>query len=289
MKTKASFIWYLVFCAIVTFIVYLSNGNNEDIEIASVVLIIIFMGVCLFAIIPTIKIAIIISSIPFFVYLIYLLNTGGNFHFDRIIIIMSSPLIILFLISHWVGGCFKDEIVSLKSQVKDIPQEEISRSTKTERIIYGYQLLHLKSFRSLKLFFSNIRELCGLKDRSVTGVLLENIAVILEEISDKTLLDTSIVYNPLHEYINNNQDKITGFITNIGIEHLALVFIKQSLDNGLCSGQYHVYRGVLGIQGREFKEAYRIVNDKMIDKGYITEEVKNADLKSINIDINCVG
>ena len=43
-------------------------------------------------------------------------------------------------------------------------------------------------------------------------------------------------------------------------------------DNYLCSGQYHIYRGVLGIGGAELKKQNDICVQRLIKLGYWSEE-----------------
>ena len=225
-----------------------------------------------FAAIATLKKALIILFIPISC-LMYSLYDAGSFHIGKIIVV-NFPIIVTVLISLSLSEPYNSEHMSLSFP---------------EKLSFGYKRLHTKALSSVKLFFLNIRELLGVKDRSVTGVLLDKIREILEDISTETLCDVPTIYGLLHTFIKNNPDKITESITEKGIEPIALMLIKQFLYAYLCTGEHHISRGVVGIQGQGFIEAYKIVNNKLYEKGYISQEIRDADLKSLNKDMHNIG
>jgi hypothetical protein len=283
MKTKKSVIWFFVFYTIIyaigagiaylrrgNFIVYDEYGDEQSVLTlaAAPLLLIIFMFFVAF--IPTIKIAVSLSTtIPI---AIYAWSGLRGFRVGIFISLMLAIIIVGF--SYSIGG-----------------YRRYDNPTAIQKIIDGYKELHTSSRESVRLFFSNIRELCGIEDISIPGVLLKKITEIAEEISFITICDMTPVVNTLQKIIDNNKDQIITMVTekNRTIESLALMFLKQDLDARLSSGEYHLYRGILGIQGEGLMKAYRIVNDRLYKHGYITQEIRDTDLKSLSDDIKNGG
>lgn len=72
-------------------------------------------------------------------------------------------------------------------------------------------------------------------------------------------------------------------------EYLALFMLGRALEPFLCSGQYHVYRGVLGIEGQEMLKLWDFIMDRTLQAGYHSQDQVARDKNWIREQIKEVG
>jgi len=71
--------------------------------------------------------------------------------------------------------------------------------------------------------------------------------------------------------------------------HLALLLITNTLGEQISNGNHHVYRGVLGIIGRDMLKVFQIAVHAMKEKGYYTDQEAEKDMQWINEQIKKAG
>jgi hypothetical protein len=71
--------------------------------------------------------------------------------------------------------------------------------------------------------------------------------------------------------------------------HLALLLITNTLGEQISSGTHHVYRGVLGIIGRDMLKVFQIAVHTMKEKGYYTDQEAEKDMQWVNEQIKKAG
>ena len=72
-------------------------------------------------------------------------------------------------------------------------------------------------------------------------------------------------------------------------DELALVILSNRLAEHLCSGTYHVHRGVLNIVGIDMRSLHSRVLEIMVSRGYLSEAAAKEDLALVRKEIKEVG
>lgn len=79
------------------------------------------------------------------------------------------------------------------------------------------------------------------------------------------------------------KDKTEAFVEREGgdPEHLALLLVSNIAGEMIRSGRYHIYRGILGMQGTQIKHLFLKTISTMNEKGYSTLDETEKDRKWI--------
>ena len=196
--------------------------------------------------------------------------------------------------------------VSIRNTQNDVPAAKLSVFAQLAAIVFflvsiitnnlsisisAYSIPVIMGFLARYIDMYQI-ESATYKDNSVITLIFQKTKEILDEISDNTLINGPLIFEVLQKRIRNtDKEVIHKLITekNYTIEKLSLMFINLHLEDCLISGHNHIYRGVLGVQGRQFMEAYRIVNDKLLKKGYISQEISDSNINNIEEGIREIG
>jgi hypothetical protein len=72
-------------------------------------------------------------------------------------------------------------------------------------------------------------------------------------------------------------------------DQLALLLIGNVTFKKLCSGNYHTYRGVLSVIGKDMAEVWRAVADRELELGYSTKEEIVEQTMTLNKEIKSMG
>jgi len=72
-------------------------------------------------------------------------------------------------------------------------------------------------------------------------------------------------------------------------DHLALFLILNVLGVRLASGQYHIYRGVLGIIGKDMLSMWTAVVREMQERGYYDDQKAKEDMQWVQKQIKNGG
>ncbi len=70
---------------------------------------------------------------------------------------------------------------------------------------------------------------------------------------------------------------------------LVYLLITNVVIGRLCSGRYHVYRGVLNAQGRELEEAFMLASRRMVQYGVHDERAHDAEVSSLRKELAALG
>lgn len=284
MKKQKSALWFLVFYFVLYLMgaafLYFKNGHfiyiNEDGDpnnAFSLAFIPVFLFFCilLFAAISRLSFFVLIcSGVPAGYVLLY----GG---------LQAAPLLI---------SVFPVLIVLVLSFQFGRPDNwRYGNLSIRQRCDSGYQYLHVVSKNSVTLFYANLRELCGIRDDSVSGVLIEKIHEIADEMNEAIISDMSYVASFLENVIRRDRSTITKMLTqgNRSIEDVALALIRNRLRELLLTGNFFIYRGVLDLQGQGFMSAYNFIVDRLCDRGYISVLQKEEDLSWLQSELKNAG
>lgn len=71
--------------------------------------------------------------------------------------------------------------------------------------------------------------------------------------------------------------------------NLAYLLISNVANEKLCSGAYHVYRGVLNASGKELMAAFRVASEKLVFGGYQSAADHQKDIESLKKEISEIG
>jgi hypothetical protein len=72
-------------------------------------------------------------------------------------------------------------------------------------------------------------------------------------------------------------------------KNLAYLLITNVANEKLCSGAYHVYRGVLNASGRELMAAFRVASEKLASGGYQSAADHQKDIESLKKEVSEIG
>ena len=72
-------------------------------------------------------------------------------------------------------------------------------------------------------------------------------------------------------------------------DELGLVVAQNILADHLCSGQYHVYRGMLSMAGQQLMSAFNKACSELEQRGYATPEDSRESLQQVSKKISQVG
>jgi hypothetical protein len=70
---------------------------------------------------------------------------------------------------------------------------------------------------------------------------------------------------------------------------LVYLLITNVANERLCSGGYHVYRGVLNAQGRELEEGFILASKRMVEYGVHDQRAHEAEVASLRKELATLG
>jgi hypothetical protein len=126
-------------------------------------------------------------------------------------------------------------------------------------------------------------------------LLLKTLDVEIAKIENLSNLELSmaldLIKGELRQTIISNSATIEKKISQNDISSLALAYtsIKNLAGAYLQSGRYHVYRGVLSMQGQALKSLFAYSSNKLIDLRTLTGEQVAEQLRMLDDDIRGVG
>lgn len=118
------------------------------------------------------------------------------------------------------------------------------------------------------------------------GVLLERIELVEQRVPEELRHLAAPLFAELRTTIKNKwkPEHDQNYVAEIrrGETHEAFIynFLVHSTANRLESGRYHVYRGVLSLEGNQYKALFEHAIDTMIGRGGYTKEWADANLRS---------
>lgn len=100
----------------------------------------------------------------------------------------------------------------------------------------------------------------------------------------KILIDTALE-------VTQDKRAIVEAVTseNISPERIALFAIINAIADLIPTGQYHTYRGVLGMNGSEMLGIWNKAQQDAMDRGYVTEEIRREECSWLIQQIKSVG
>lgn len=116
--------------------------------------------------------------------------------------------------------------------------------------------------------------------------------LVLEEIKTKANnLSFSIIEAEIKHALVNNVEKVQYAIIQERKtpKHLILIMMLNVLAEKLTSGYYHVYRGVLSMEGAHFLEIWQLCITEMLDEGYSSQEKFEEDRVWIKEQVRSAG
>lgn len=100
----------------------------------------------------------------------------------------------------------------------------------------------------------------------------------------------SIIGSGAHELVDDTEKTLYSIrINHMKPDQLALILITNVLGRHLQSGQYHTYRGVLNMMGKDMLKVWDAAGKEMLDRRYHDESEAKKDHDWIRHEIEGVG
>lgn len=72
-------------------------------------------------------------------------------------------------------------------------------------------------------------------------------------------------------------------------QNIAMYLLYQDCYDSLCSGNYHSYRGALGMSGNAILKAFNVINTRLVEASVLKPEVAEEDCKALKEGIKAAG
>lgn len=101
----------------------------------------------------------------------------------------------------------------------------------------------------------------------------------------------ALIRNDVCELIVDQADKTVASIRDgkLSYETLVHLLITNVLDRKLCSGEYHVYRGTLSVQGDFLLNLWDYAVEQLLESGFYDNVKADKEKKWIRDEIKKVG
>ena len=113
---------------------------------------------------------------------------------------------------------------------------------------------------------------------------------IIDFLNNNDNLATDIIKKEALKYANM-KDRTVASIRDDGakVDELAFILITNAIAKEIQTGDYHIYRGVLGMVGFDMKVIWDLTIDELYERGYYTKEKADEDLEWLAKEISIVG
>lgn len=124
------------------------------------------------------------------------------------------------------------------------------------------------------------------KQSKEVSELLERIEVARRQVPKELAHLSGPLFDGLRNTIKSKwkQEHIDSYIAQVhsGESHEAFIynFLIHTVADKLESGHYHVYRGVLAMEGRQYKSLFEHAIDTMVARGGYTKEWADKNLRA---------
>jgi|CXWL01.1.fsa_nt_gi hypothetical protein len=125
------------------------------------------------------------------------------------------------------------------------------------------------------------------KKSAEVSVLLERIELAQQVVPDELKHLSAPLLESLSSTVNTKweQEHIDNYVAQVraGESHEAFIynFLVHSVADKLESGHYHVYRGVLALEGMQYKALFEHVINTMVARGGYTQEWADENLRKV--------
>lgn len=89
----------------------------------------------------------------------------------------------------------------------------------------------------------------------------------------------------------DDREKIAASIVEDKLDPRALIYllVTNVASDKLCSGQYHIYRGILSFTGKQLLEAFTVASKQMVDLGVHDEKTHAAEVANLRKELGSIG